>query len=87
MSRQYDARVYDWDETDTGDYAAAYGKAREWDYNNDARIGLGVMYRHDAPLFEESYPVPNPSRLKRNWHGSGRLWMSGGEYHLILQGR
>ena len=60
MSRYYDARIYDWDETDTVDYTAAYGKAREWDYNNDARIGLGVMYRHDAPLFEESYPVPYP---------------------------
>jgi 2-oxoglutarate ferredoxin oxidoreductase subunit beta len=60
MSRYYDAHVYDWDETGTGDYTAAYGKAREWDYNNDARIGLGVMYRHDAPVFEEGYPVPQP---------------------------
>lgn len=60
MSRYYDARVYDWDESDNGDYTAAYGKAREWDYNNDARIGLGVMYRHGAPLFEEGYPVPQP---------------------------
>lgn len=69
MSRYYDARVYDWDETGTGDYTAAYGKAREWDYNNDARIGLGVMYRHDAPVFEEGYPVPHPllHEEKRAW--------------------
>ncbi|HET6580696.1 MAG TPA: thiamine pyrophosphate-dependent enzyme [Methanoregula sp.] len=69
MSRYYDARVYDWDETDTGDYSAAYKKAREWDYNSDARIGLGVMYRHDAPVFEEGYPVPHPlpPEEKRAW--------------------
>ena len=69
MSRYYDAHVYDWSETDTGDYTAAYGKAREWDYNNDARIGLGVMYRHDAPVFEEGYPVPQPLQPeeKRAW--------------------
>ena len=69
MSSHYDARIYDWDETDTGDYTAAYGKAREWDYNNDARIGLGVMYRHDAPVFEEGYPVPHPllPEEKRAW--------------------
>jgi 2-oxoglutarate ferredoxin oxidoreductase subunit beta len=69
MSRYYDARVYDWDETGTGDYTAAYKKAREWDYNNDARIGLGVMYRHDAPVFEEGYPVPQPltHEEKRAW--------------------
>jgi 2-oxoglutarate ferredoxin oxidoreductase subunit beta len=60
MSGYYDARVYDWDEKDTGDYNTAYRKAREWDYNNDARIGLGIMYRHNAPLFEDGYPVPRP---------------------------
>ncbi len=60
MSSYYDTRVFDWDETNAGDYAAAYAKAREWNYNDDARIGLGVMYRHTAPLFEENYPVPEP---------------------------
>lgn len=69
MSRYYDARVYDWDESGIGDYTAAYKKAREWDYNNDARIGLGVMYRHEAPVFEEGYPVPHPllPEEKRAW--------------------
>jgi len=60
MSRYYDAHVYDWDETDAGDHEAAYRKAREWDYNSDARIGLGIMYRHEAPSFEDGYPVPQP---------------------------
>ena len=60
MSRYYDAHVYDWDETDAGDHEAAYRKAREWDYNSDAGIGLGIMYRHEAPSFEDGYPVPQP---------------------------
>lgn len=60
MSRYYDAHIYDWDETDVRDHEAAYRKAREWDYNSDARIGLGVMYRHEAPSFEVGYPVPRP---------------------------
>ena len=60
MSRYYDAHIYDWDETDVWDHEAAYRKAREWDYNSDARIGLGVMYRHEAPSFEDGYPVPRP---------------------------
>jgi len=58
MTAYYDARVYDWDESASGDYAAAHTKAREWDYNADARIGLGIMYRRRAPTFEESYPAP-----------------------------
>ena len=60
MSRYYDAHIYDWDETDAGDHEAAYRKAREWDYNSDARIGLGIMYRHEASSFEDDYPVPVP---------------------------
>ena len=60
MSAYYDSRVYDWDEADAGDYGAAYRRAREWDYNTDARIGLGVMYRNSAPVFEDGYPVPEP---------------------------
>jgi len=58
LSPYYDPRVYDWDETDAHDHETAYRKAREWDYNRDARIGLGVMYRHEAPVFGDGYPVP-----------------------------
>jgi 2-oxoglutarate ferredoxin oxidoreductase subunit beta len=69
MTAYYDARVYDWDETESGDYAKAHAKAREWDYNTDARIGLGIMYRHTEPVFEESYPPPallSPEN-RRDW--------------------
>jgi 2-oxoglutarate ferredoxin oxidoreductase subunit beta len=60
LTEYYNARVYEWDEADATDYTAAYKKAREWDYNREARIGIGVMYRKDAPVWEDSYPVPVP---------------------------
>lgn len=69
MSSYYDTRVFDWDETNAADYDAAYAKAREWNYNNDARIGLGIMYKHTAPVFDDNYPVPAPlsTTEKQEW--------------------
>jgi 2-oxoglutarate ferredoxin oxidoreductase subunit beta len=58
LSDYYKERVYPWPGEDVEDRRAASEKAREWDYTSDARIGLGVMYRHTAPTFEDSYPVP-----------------------------
>jgi 2-oxoglutarate ferredoxin oxidoreductase subunit beta len=58
LTSYYDERVYPWPEEDAGDREAAYEKAREWNYSDDARIGLGVMYRHTAPTYEDGYPVP-----------------------------
>jgi 2-oxoglutarate ferredoxin oxidoreductase subunit beta len=58
LTSYYDERVYDWDSSEVYDHKAAYEKSREWDYNTDARIGLGIMYRRSAPSFEMSYPVP-----------------------------
>jgi 2-oxoglutarate ferredoxin oxidoreductase subunit beta len=65
----YDARVYDWDESDVQEYNAAYAKAREWDYNTDARIGLGILYRHAASTFEENYAGPGllPPEKRSEW--------------------
>ena len=60
LTQYYNARVYDWDECDARDYDAAYKRAREWDYNKDTKIGLGVMYRRSSPVFEDNYPVPAP---------------------------
>jgi len=58
LTGYYNERVYTWSDEDAGDRQSAYRKAREWDYSTDARIGLGVMYRHTAPTFEDAYPVP-----------------------------
>jgi 2-oxoglutarate/2-oxoacid ferredoxin oxidoreductase subunit beta len=58
LTENYNERVYDWESGSLNDYLAASVKAREWDYNKDARIGLGIMFRHDIPTYEENYPVP-----------------------------
>jgi len=51
----YDKRVYELKDHDAGDFDAAEKKIREWDYNKDAPIALGVFYKKDAPTFEESF--------------------------------
>jgi 2-oxoglutarate ferredoxin oxidoreductase subunit beta len=58
LSGYYDERVYTWDEKSVADFQTACQRAGEWDYNNDARIGLGLLYRKERPVFEEGYPVP-----------------------------
>lgn len=60
LTEYYNSHVYAWEEDTVRDFDAACVKAREWDYNRDAGIGLGVLYRHDAPTFEENHPVPEP---------------------------
>jgi 2-oxoglutarate/2-oxoacid ferredoxin oxidoreductase subunit beta len=58
LTGYYDERVYTWDENNISDLRTAYTRAQEWDYNIDAPIGLGLLYRQERPLFEEGYPVP-----------------------------
>ncbi len=55
MYEYYDKRVYELKDHDTGDFNAAEKKIREWDYNKDAKIALGVFYKKDAPTFEEGF--------------------------------
>lgn len=47
----YTERVYELEGHDAGDFDSAMRKAREWDYNSDAPIALGVFYKKDAPVF------------------------------------
>ena len=72
LTAYYNERVYPWPATDVEDREAAHRKALEWDYSGDARIGLGVMYRHAAPTFEDGWPVPAPltDAERTAWVGS-----------------
>nr|WP_320161773.1 thiamine pyrophosphate-dependent enzyme [uncultured Methanoregula sp.] len=54
----YGSRVYDLASNDTGDFEAACHVAREWDYNTDSRIALGLFYQRQAPTFEEVMVSP-----------------------------
>ncbi|KQC02904.1 MAG: 2-oxoglutarate synthase [Methanolinea sp. SDB] len=58
MTEYYNSHIYDWDQDDLGDFEAACRKAREWDYDTEAPIGLGLMYRSGKETFEELCPVP-----------------------------
>jgi 2-oxoglutarate ferredoxin oxidoreductase subunit beta len=60
LTQYYNERVYDWPEDGREDIRIAMDRAREWDYDADAKIGLGVLYRHKAPTYESTYPVPEP---------------------------
>jgi 2-oxoglutarate ferredoxin oxidoreductase subunit beta len=68
MTEYYGQRVYDLVNHDTGDFAMACVKAREWDYNRDASISLGVFYEQTLPTFGDRIPVrdlPADERIRR----------------------
>jgi 2-oxoglutarate ferredoxin oxidoreductase subunit beta len=48
----YNKRVYQLENHDPSDYDAALRKIREWDYNSQAPIALGTLYRCQRPIFE-----------------------------------
>jgi 2-oxoglutarate ferredoxin oxidoreductase subunit beta len=54
MTSYYADKIYDLPpDYDAKDFAAACEKAREWDYSQDAKIALGILYRRTLPTFEE----------------------------------
>jgi 2-oxoglutarate ferredoxin oxidoreductase subunit beta len=64
MTEYYKPRVYDLEGHDPTDFDQACKKIREWDYNRDARIGLGVFYRTDKPTFGEHLREKEPGGVK-----------------------
>jgi 2-oxoglutarate/2-oxoacid ferredoxin oxidoreductase subunit beta len=65
MYEYYDKRVYELSNHDSQDYGAALDKIRQWDYNKDTPIGLGVFYKKEMPAFEDSFPKDNGSAIDR----------------------
>ena len=57
MTDYYQSRVYDLAGNDTADFEKACAKAREWDYNRDATIALGIFYERALPTFDDRYPT------------------------------
>ncbi len=57
MTDYYQSRVYDLAGNDTADFEKACAKAREWDYNRDATIALGIFYERALPTFDDRYPA------------------------------
>lgn len=61
----YTPRVYEPADHDPADFEKACRLAREWDYNADARIALGVLYRKSMPGFGERVAVPGRTAFER----------------------
>jgi len=55
MYEYYDKHVYELKDHDAADYDKASAKIREWSYNSDSPIALGVFYKKDAPTLEERF--------------------------------
>ncbi|HOG15924.1 MAG TPA: thiamine pyrophosphate-dependent enzyme [Syntrophales bacterium] len=62
----YARKVYDLQDHDPCDRTAALARIREWDYNSDARIALGILYRAEAATFEETFPASPPDGRDRD---------------------
>jgi 2-oxoglutarate ferredoxin oxidoreductase subunit beta len=58
MYEYYDQRVYELKDHNPQDYNAAQNKIREWDYNRDTPIALGVFYKKEMPTFEDRFLKP-----------------------------
>ncbi len=58
MYEYYNKKVYELKGHNPQDYSGALKKIREWDYNNDAPIGLGLFYKKEIPTFEDRSLTP-----------------------------
>ncbi len=65
VAEYYTPRVYEPADHDPLDFEKACRLAREWDYNADARIALGVVYRKSMPGFGERVAVPERTASER----------------------
>lgn len=76
MYEYYDKRVYNLEGHNPKDFTQALNKIREWDYNSDAAIALGVFYQKDAATFEEGFfkektaVIDRASKIKEFLQGS-----------------
>lgn len=59
MYEYYDKRVYELKEHNAQDFSQALNKIREWDYNSDSRIPLGIFFKKDSPCFDEAFQEPS----------------------------
>ena len=66
MYEYYDKRVYELRGHDPKDHNQALTKIREWDYNSDSPIALGILYKKEATTFEERFFQQKTPFIDRN---------------------
>jgi len=55
----YAKRVYELTDHDPYNHQDALIKIREWDYNIDGKIPLGILYKKNKPTFDEQFKIEN----------------------------
>ena len=55
LYKYYNERTYELKDHDSGNYNQALQRIREWDYNSDSQIALGVFYKKEIPTFEDKF--------------------------------
>jgi len=65
MYEYYDKHVYELNGHNPEDYNQALGKIREWDYNTEAAIALGILYKKEMPGFEDNFKQNKIGLLER----------------------
>lgn len=63
----YAKRVYELQDHNASDFMAALTRIREWDYNSNASIPLGVFYRREAATFEEKFATLHITAQERDF--------------------
>lgn len=59
----YNERVYELEEHDPYSREEAEKRIKEWDYNSDGKIPIGIFYREDREVFEgEEFEERKPSK-------------------------
>jgi len=66
MYEYYNKKVYELRDTDPENYDEALRKIREWDYNSDASIALGIFYRKEVPTFQDRFLEYKPEVRDRD---------------------
>lgn len=65
MYEYYNKHVYELKDNNLQDFNQALNKIREWDYNHEAPIALGVFYRKEFPAFEDNFIKDRPGQADR----------------------
>lgn len=65
MTDLYNERVYVPEGHNPEDFDSACRIAREWNYDADAPIALGTIYRNTAPTYESRFRIPPKSDVEK----------------------
>jgi len=66
MYEYYNKKIYELKGHKYQDYNEALKKIREWDYNSEAPIALGVFYKKEMPTFEERFLKYQTKAIERH---------------------